>query len=122
MNAILSIKPKYVEEIKAGRKRYEFRKAVFKQKVEKVYVYASAPVSRIIGEFQPVDVLAGSPDDIWKKTKEFSGISEKFYKEYFEGRTVAYAIVIQNFRLYDSPMPLPEGVKAPQSYCYIDHI
>ena len=122
MNAILSIKPKYVEEIKAGRKRYEFRKAVFKQKVEKVYIYASSPVSKVVGEFQPVDVLAGAPDDIWKKTKEFSGVSEKFYKEYFEGRTVAYAIVIQNFRLYDSPMPLPEGVKAPQSYCYIDHI
>ena len=36
MNAILSIKPEYVAEIKAGRKRFEFRKAIFKEPVGKV--------------------------------------------------------------------------------------
>ena len=122
MNAILSIKPKYVEEIKAGRKRFEFRKAVFKRPVEKVYIYASAPVSKVVGEFQPVDVLIDTPDKIWAKTRDYAGITEKFYKEYFAGKQTAYAIVIQNFVKYDKPFPLPEGVKAPQSFCYIDHI
>ena len=50
MNAILSIKPEYVAEIKAGRKRFEFRKAIFKEPVGKVYIYASAPVSMVVGE------------------------------------------------------------------------
>lgn len=122
MNAILSIKPKYVEEIKAGRKRFEFRKAVFKQHVEKVYVYASAPVSRIIGEFEPVDILAGEPDRVWQETRKFSGITKRFFDEYFEGRTVAYAIVIQNFKLYDEAIELPKGVHAPQSFCYVGTI
>lgn len=121
MNAILSIKPKYVAEIVAGRKRYEFRKAIFKQKVEKVYIYSSTPVSRIIGEFEPVDILAGKPDRVWQETRKFSGISEKFYKEYFHGRTVAYAIVIQNFKLYDEAIELPKGIHAPQSFCYCEH-
>lgn len=121
MNAILSIKPQFVKEIVAGRKRFEFRKAVFKQQVEKVYVYASAPVSRIVGEFQPVDILAGEPDIVWKQTKKFSGITEKFYKEYFAGKQTAYAIVIQNFVKYDKPIELPVGVHAPQSYCYYEH-
>ena len=122
MNAILSIKPQFVKEIVAGRKRFEFRKAVFKRPVEKVYVYASAPVSRIIGEFQPVDVISGTPTEVWKQTKKFSGISEKFYKEYFAGKQTAYAIVIQNFKLYDEALPLPKGVKAPQSFLYIDKL
>lgn len=122
MNAILSIKPEFVAEIVAGRKRYEYRKTVFKQRVEKVYVYASSPVSRIVGEFQPVDVLEGEPDDIWNKTKKFSGITKKFYDAYFVGKDVAYAIVIQNFVLYDEAVRLPDGVKAPQSYLYIDKI
>lgn len=121
MNAILSIKPKYVAEIVAGRKRYEFRKAVFKQHVEKVYVYASAPLSRIIGEFEPVDILAGEPDKVWQKTRKFSGITKRFFDEYFEGRTTAYAIVIQNFRLYDEAAKLPKGIHAPQSFCYYEH-
>ena len=122
MNAILSIKPQFVKEIVAGRKRFEFRKAVFKRPVEKVYVYASAPVSRIVGEFQPVDILAGEPDIVWKQTKKFSGITEKFYKDYFAGKQTAYAIVIQNFKLYDEALPLPKGVKAPQSFLYIDKL
>ena len=57
MNVILSIKPEYVAEIKAGRKGFEFRKTIFKEKVEKVYIYASSPVSKVVGEFQPVDIL-----------------------------------------------------------------
>ena len=122
MNAILSIKPEFVAEIVAGRKRYEYRKTVFKQRVEKVYVYASSPVSRIVGEFQPVDVLEGEPDDIWNKTMRYSGITKEFYDAYFGGKDVAYAIVIQNFVLYDEAVRLPEGVKAPQSYLYIDKI
>ena len=107
MNAILSIKPQFVEEIKAGRKRYEYRKSVFKQPVEKVYVYASAPVSMIIGEFQPVDVIHGNPEEVWKKTKAFSGITKKFFKEYYKDRDVAYAIVIQNFVEYEKPQKIP---------------
>lgn len=120
MNAILSIKPEYVSEIIAGRKRFEFRKAVFSKPVGKVYIYASAPISKVVGEFQPVDILSGKPDVIWKKTREYAGISENFYNEYYAGRTVAYAIVIQNLIIYDTPKLLP--FQAPQSYRYIEEL
>ena len=68
MDAILSIKPQFVEEIIAGRKTYEFRKKGFKERVRKVYVYASSPVCRIIGEFTLGQILEGHPDFIWSKT------------------------------------------------------
>ena len=32
MNVLLSIKPKYVDEILAGKKIFEFRKSIFKKK------------------------------------------------------------------------------------------
>ena len=118
MNVVLSIRPEYVAEINAGRKRFEFRKTIFKEKVEKVYIYASAPVSKVVGEFRPVDILSGAPAEIWKQTKSYSGITEQFYKEYYAGRTVAYAIVIQNLKIYDTPKNLP--FHAPQSFRYID--
>lgn len=120
MNAILSIKPQFVEEIAAGRKLFEYRKSVFKRPVKKVYVYASAPISKIIGEFQPIDILHGTPAEVWAKTWKFSGITEKFYKEYFTGRTVAYAIVIQNLKIYDTPKDLP--FHAPQSFRYTESL
>ena len=122
MNAILSIKPQFVEEIVAGKKKFEYRKSVFKQPVEKVYVYASAPISKVIGEFQPVDVVVGTPGDVWKETNKFSGITKRFFDEYYKGRKTAYAIVIQNFVKYDCQVNLPKGMHAPQSYCYVESL
>ncbi len=122
MNAILSIKPQFVEEIIAGNKRFEFRKSIFKQSVEKVYVYASAPISRIIGEFQPVSVVTGAPRDVWKETQEYSGITKSFFDEYYKGRDTAYAIEIQDFVKYERQVKLPIGMHAPQSYCYVESL
>jgi len=120
MNLILSIKPEYVTEIAAGRKRYEFRKTIFKEKVEKVYIYASAPVSMVVGEFQPVEILSDTPAEIWRITREQSGITKQFYYKYFDGKNMAYAIVIQNVRMYDKPKALP--FHAPQSFRYIEEL
>lgn len=122
MNAILSIKPQFVEEIIAGTKRFEFRKSIFKQPVEKVYVYASAPISRIIGEFLLVSVVTGMPRDVWKETQQYSGITKSFFDEYYKGRDTAYAIVIQDFVKYDQQVKLPLGIHAPQSYCYVESL
>lgn len=123
MNAIISIKPQFVEQIAAGRKTYEYRKSVFKEEVDKVYIYATAPVSKIIGEFRPIDILKGKPMDIWKQTKEFSGVNEQFFKQYYKGRDIAYAIVIKNLHMYEKGVDLPNGMHAPQSFCYtvVDH-
>ena len=63
MDAILSIKPQFVKEIIAGRKSYEFRKKGFKEHIRKVYVYASSPICRIVGEFTLGDILEGKPED-----------------------------------------------------------
>ena len=122
MNAILSIKPEFVTKIAIGKKRYEYRKSMFKRPVEKVYIYASSPVSRIIGEFQPVDVISGEPGFVWQETSDYSGITKLFYDEYFKTSAVAYAIVIQNFVKYETPLALPKGVHAPQSYCFIESL
>ena len=118
MNVILSIKPHYVKEIVSGNKRYEFRKRIFKQSVVKVYIYETAPVSKIIGEFQPVDVLQGPPEEIWQKTKRYSGIKKENYDHYYSGKSTAFAIEIKNLQIYEKPKNLP--FHAPQSYRYID--
>ena len=57
MNVILSIKPEFVEKIFSGEKQYEYRKILFKQKADTVYIYASRPISKIIGEFKIDEIL-----------------------------------------------------------------
>lgn len=93
---------------------------IFKQKVGKVYIYASSPVSKVVGEFEPVDVIHGEPEDVWLQTKAYAGVNKAFYDAYFDGRAVAYAIVIQNLKMYDVPKELP--FHAPQSFRYIEHL
>ena len=52
MNVILSIKPHFCKPIFDGVKRYEYRKRVFKRgDIDKVYVYASSPICKVIGYF-----------------------------------------------------------------------
>lgn len=68
MQIILSIKPKYCEEIFSGTKRFEYRRRVFKQEIQKVFVYATSPVCKIVGEFELERIIADTPDSIWNQT------------------------------------------------------
>ena len=122
MDAILSIKPQFVEEIIAGRKTYEFRKKGFKEHVSKVYVYASSPICRIIGEFMLGKILEGQPDFIWSKTSNHAGITREYFDEYYEKKDIAYALEIKYFKVYDEPINpyiVLERFPPPQSFCYV---
>lgn len=79
MDVLLSIKPEFVAEMRLGKKKYEFRKRIFKrQKVEKVIIYESAPTSKVVGEFAITNVLEEKPNVLWEKTKNYAGISKVF--------------------------------------------
>lgn len=120
LKVILSIHPKFVEKIFLGEKRYEYRKAIFKKNVESILIYATKPVGKIVGEILFEEVISGDLRYVWNETYEYSGISEEFFFEYFKNKEVAHAIKINNLIKYDKPIELPVGIKAPQSYCYVN--
>ena len=123
MNAILSVKPKYAMKILAGEKQYEYRKTIFRRPVEKVYIYASSPVSMIVGEFQIDYVLQESPKAVWDITHSESGVTKAFFKRYFMGKSLGYAIRLKEVVAYPvpiSPFRLREDFKAPQNYIYVE--
>ncbi|MBO2611223.1 ASCH domain-containing protein [Shewanella algae] len=123
MKVLLSIKPEFVERIFSGEKRFEYRKAIFKNpNVKSVVVYATKPVGKLVGEFDIERILTDCPSALWKKTSEFSGVGEAFYNSYFEGRKKGYAIEIQNLKKYPTPLdPYEEleGFHPPQSFMYM---
>lgn len=125
MNAILSIKPQFVNEIMAGRKGFEFRKKGFKKEVNTVFVYASSPICRIVGEFILGDVIEGTPEYIWSHTSKRSGITKNYFDEYFMCHQVGYALEIRLFKKYQTPInpyTAIEGFRAPQSFCYTEKV
>lgn len=122
-SVLLSIKPEFAEKIFLGIKKYEFRKALFKNRdVKKIVVYASAPISKVIGEFEIDDILELEKELLWDQTKKHSGIPKDYFDRYFNGRDVGYAIKIRNSRLYKTPLDLYQHFNVkypPQSFMYL---
>lgn len=124
MKVLLSIKPEFVQQIIEGKKKFEYRKRIFKKEIESVIIYSTMPEGMIIGEFKIEKIINASPSEIWNQTCNYSGITEDFFFEYFSGREDGFAIKIKDFFKYKEPIdPKELSTKffAPQSYKYIDN-
>ena len=123
MKVLLSIKPEFAESILDGTKGFEFRKAIFKRSgIEKVVIYATMPVGKVIGEFDIDSVLVMEPQQLWHETSDAAGITQHFFDAYFMGRSKGFAIKVKNPRRYKTPYDLKNIVSngvAPQSYLYL---
>lgn len=121
MKVVLSIKPEFAFKIFDGTKKFEFRKSIFKnEKIKTIIVYASSPVQQVIGEFEIEEVLNHDLSTLWDLTQEFSGISEKFYYEYFTNKEQGFAIKIKKTKKYRTPKCLRAdfNLSPPQSFAY----
>ncbi|MFJ7939186.1 ASCH domain-containing protein [Peribacillus sp. NPDC096622] len=123
MKVLLSIKPEFVEEIVQGKKKFEYRKNIFKRNdISSIVVYATKPFGKVVGEFEIENIIIDKPNNLWQQTKEHSGITKSFFNSYFEGRNTGFAIQIKEFKKYEIPLDLFEfdnTLKAPpQSFCY----
>ncbi len=118
---LLSINPEHVENILRGEKVYEYRKKICKRKIDKIVIYSTFPIKQIVGEVEVLDVLEMDKKELWKITKEQSGITKRFYDQYYRDRKTAAAYKLGEVMKYDNPRSLEEiGVKvAPQSYMYL---
>ncbi len=123
MNSILlSIHPKYVENILSGAKKFEYRKRLASNNIEYIYIYSTSPIMKVVARVRVTDVLHASPTALWEKTKTASGISLQAYSQYFDGCKSAYAYELGDIQVYETPKYLHDfGINtAPQSFVYIN--
>ena len=120
-NMLISINPEHVENIFNGSKNYEYRKIRCKQDIDKIIIYSTYPIMKVVGEAKVEKILEDSPDNIWEETKKYSGIDLKFYQKYFKDRSKAIAYKLTNIKKYSDPKELSSyGIKsAPQSFVYV---
>jgi len=122
MKVLLSIRPEYINRIFSGQKKYEFRRSIFKNKeTTNVFVYASSPVRKVVGEFEIVDILHDDVNVLWERTRFLAGISEEKFFNYFSDKDKGYAIQIGKTQRYQHPLSLEEkyGLSPPQSFVYL---
>ena len=124
MNVIMSIRQHFCQLIFYGKKLYEYRKRVFtRSDVDKVYIYVTKPICRIVGYFTIKRIIDDSPSMVWDMTHEDGGISKKYFLDYFKGHSVAYAIEIGEVVKLDTPIDpktIIKGFTAPQNFMYVD--
>lgn len=112
---LLAIEPRFAEKILNGEKRYEFRTIAPKADVKTVYLYASAPVKRIVGKFDVQTIYRGrSPDELWRVTRDAAGIDYAEYHTYSAGRNVK-AYVIANPVRFPEPID-PKDIRRGNPY------
>jgi type I restriction enzyme S subunit len=124
MDVLLSIKPRYVEAIIDGRKKYEFRKNKFAEAdINCIYIYSTAPIKKIIGSFKINSIIEGRPSALWDRLKDQSGISEKEFFDYFSDKETGFALEIKDVVRFEEPLDpktLFPNFVPPQSFCYVN--
>jgi predicted transcriptional regulator len=118
---LLSINPEHVENILCGRKKFEFRKVRCRSDIDKIVIYATSPVMRIIGEADVINIIVDSPEKVWEQTSIYSGISKSFFDKYYHEKDIAIAYELSNVEVYEEPLTLEDvGLSfAPQSFVYL---
>ncbi len=119
---LLSINPEYVVRILNGTKKFEYRTRVAKRDIKAILVYCTYPTKKVVAQVKIKSILADTPENLWEKTKAFSGISKDFFDMYFKNREIAYAYELGEIIEFKKPKVLEDfGIHyAPQSFVYIE--
>lgn len=120
---LLSINPEFVTSILQGKKLYEYRKFRCRNDVNKIIIYATAPQKQVVAEAEIADIVEDDVLNVWRQTKDYSGITYRFFRKYYKGKKKAVAYHLKNIVIYEKPITLEDiGVScAPQSYRYLSN-
>jgi predicted transcriptional regulator len=119
---LLPINPEHIINIFSGEKKYEFRKTRCRESnVQKLFMYATSPVMKVVGEAQIDEIIVDKPSIVWEQTQDHAGINEEFFFRYFQGKCQAVAYKLSQVVKYREPLLLSDfGIHhAPQSLVYI---
>jgi len=123
---LISLKPGYADLVFGGLKTAELRRRISTYVENRdVFVYVSSPVMKLRGGFRVGQVWSGSPQEIWKTVSNLAGVSREVFDDYYEGKSVAFALEIIDVWEFENPLPLQEIRKrfpdfvVPQSYRYL---
>lgn len=104
---IISIKPRFAENIFNGSKTVELRTR--RPNIEpgtRIWIYATSPVAEICGFADLDKITSGTPLEIWRKLGSKTAISNAEFDAYFEGRDTAHALELTNVMKMKTRIPL----------------
>lgn len=123
---LMSIKPKYAEQIIRGSKTVELRRvAPNLHKSAVILIYESAPVKAITGYAFITEITKSSPSEAWAQHAGKAQISKHDFDEYYQGADQAFVIHLKEAARLLEPISLADLrseqilFNPPQSYRYL---
>jgi predicted transcriptional regulator len=123
--ALMSIRPRFVAALLAGTKQIEFRKRRLADDIHAVVIYATAPISAVVGTFRIEGQVTASPSELWERYAAVGGIDREAFFDYFAGTDQAVGILVDTVTVYPEPKALGDvdpGGRPPQSFKYLDAV
>ena len=120
--ALMSIHPRYAQDIIGGAKKVEFRKRPLAADVTHVLVYATAPISSVIGAFVVAGQHTLAPIDLWRRFASVAGIGRSDLLTYYGERTLGTGIAVGDVLTPAAPLCLRSDLgleRPPQSFQYL---
>ena len=121
---LMSLRPQYADSILRGGKRVEIRRSFSSKWLgSRIALYASAPISSLVGEAVIQQLVEDAPDKIWNSFSTSLGCTKAEFDAYAEGAERVFALVLSNVRAYETPLGLNaareltgEKLLPPQNY------
>ncbi|NIA71206.1 ASCH domain-containing protein [Pelagibius litoralis] len=121
--ALISIRPEYVEAIIEGRKTVEFRRRNLKLAPNsRLWIYSTLPTAAVTAVAVVTGVDSGAVNAIWRRHGKRGSIGKADFNRYFLGVDRAFAIEIKCVSVLSNGIDLSslrtvvDGFQPPQTY------
>lgn len=108
-NILISLEPRHARNILSGTKKVELRRRaprVLPGTV--VWMYSKMPEGSVVGHATIKRIHEASPQYLWRRFKNQTGVSRAEFFEYFSHRSVGVAIELRDTRRLENPVSLKQ--------------
>lgn len=118
---MISLNKSLIETIVNNEKEIIFLKRLPIKEVERVLIYSTKPIGKVIGEFDLKSMQRLSKTKAWNTYGSKSILKKQEFNKYFESSKDAKLLEISGFILYKKPKPLEryKMIKGPSGFTYL---
>jgi predicted transcriptional regulator len=125
-DALISIKPNYVQQIISGSKSIEIRRRPLRiPSGTRLWIYSTKPDACVIAVTQIRKVETGSPVDLWPRIADKVGVTEEGFMAYTSGLTNVTALFLGGAERLNPALDLAKirgifpSFHPPQFFCWL---
>jgi len=118
----MSIKKEYGLNLLESKALWEYRRRKSRINVgDKIILYATSPNNELIGEFVVGEVISGSPEELWERTRNDVCYQEDEVTSYLKSGNFPIAFKVNSPKKYSQAISTSKipSFKPPMSYCKV---